>query len=55
MCLIVATYKDIRRVNNELTAYLHQTLPPIILKAGVPLMRQSRANNISQFGQVQGV
>ncbi len=55
MCLIVVAYKNKRAINNRLTSYLHQTLPPIILNAGVPLIRQSRANNLSHCGQMQGV
>jgi hypothetical protein len=34
--------------------YLLNTLPPIILNAGVPLIKVSLAKMASQFGQVQG-
>jgi len=55
MCLIVVTYKKHQRNNKDLTAYLHQTLPPTILNAGVPLIRQSRANTFSHCGHIHGV
>lgn len=55
MCLIVFSYETNQNDNNELTLYLHQTLPPIILNAGVPLIKQSRANNLSHCGQIQGL
>ncbi len=38
----------------EEDVYLLNTLPPIILNAGVPLIRVSLAKVVSQFGQVQG-
>jgi hypothetical protein len=34
--------------------YLLNTLPPIILNAGVPLIKVSLAKVVSQFGQMQG-
>jgi len=34
--------------------YLLNTLPPIILNAGVPLINVSLAKIVLQFGQVQG-
>lgn len=55
MCLIVFTYEINHNNNSKLTTYLHQTLPPINLNAGVPLIRQSRAKILSHFGQVQGL
>ena len=55
MCSIVFSYQIKHNNNNTLTHYLHQTLPPIILNAGVPLIKQSRAKTLSHLGQVQGV
>jgi len=54
MCSIVFSYKLNSNNNSKLTGYLHQTFPPIILKAGVPLIKQSRANCLSHCGQIQG-
>ncbi|MFT6195565.1 MAG: hypothetical protein ACJASU_002489 [Cognaticolwellia sp.] len=34
--------------------YLLNTLPPMILNAGVPLIKVSLAKTVLQFGQVQG-
>lgn len=55
MCLFVFAYRINHNDNIEITSYLHHTLPPIILKAGVPLIKQSRANTFLHFGHVQGV
>jgi hypothetical protein len=55
MCLFVFTYRINHNYNKRLTAYLHHTLPPIILKAGVPRIKQSRAKTLLHFGHVQGV
>ena len=35
--------------------YLKVTLPPIILKAGIPRINISRAKTLSQFGQTHGI
>ncbi len=53
MCSIVFSYQIEYIHNNTLTSYLHQTLPPIILNAGVPRIKHSRANTLSHCGQVQ--
>lgn len=55
MCLIVSIHWTNHNNNKELTAYLHHTLPPMILNAGVPLIKQSRANIFWHLGHVQGV
>ena len=41
--------------NKNIIDYLQKTLPPMILKAGVPLIKQSRAKILSHSGHVQGV
>ncbi len=54
MCFFVFAYRIKHNNNSEKISYLHHTLPPIILKAGVPLIKQSRANTLLHFGHVQG-
>jgi hypothetical protein len=39
---------------NLSSGYWQNTLPPIILNAGVPLIKVSLAKTVLQFGQVHG-